>query len=215
MTVTTEELEAEGWPIEEQTAHWENGNRGLQQHKFASYLRFHLTQHTLQQWWPLKDVHEFCRKLCAISATVDIAFGRELSLWLWSKWYRPGIPCRFSNFFARFVASHHPDSPKKVPDLLDAHRRICAQVVLRQITLTAEDYKPVPQRIDERVDSLHENHENDKLEDTFHALFIVIDTNFPCNAFGDRDRNDQEFPRAYISPTSANRRVPRLENGSS
>lgn len=45
-----------------------------------------------------------------------------------------------------------------------------------------------------RSDTLHENHENYKVEDTFHALFVVIDTIFPGNAFRVRDRNDQDFP---------------------
>ncbi|KAL8657983.1 MAG: hypothetical protein Q9226_001393 [Calogaya cf. arnoldii] len=195
MTVTAEEMEAEGWSIKDQTTHWVNNNEGLQQHKFHSAgLCFHLTQHTLQQWWPLKDVHEFCLKLCAIYATVDITFGRELAVWLWSKWYRPGIPCRFGNFFARFVACHYPDSPKSVLDLLNAHRRICAQVLLRQINLTAKDDGPVPQDIGLRVDSLQENHENHQLEPVFHAVLIVIDTNLPGNAFLDRDPNDTDFP---------------------
>ncbi|KAL8996284.1 MAG: hypothetical protein Q9169_004170 [Polycauliona sp. 2 TL-2023] len=181
MTVTAEELAAEGWPIEEQIAHWENDNRGVQQHKFtdASYLSFHLTQDALQQWWLLRDVQEFCLKLCVIYDIVNFRHGRELALFLWAKWYRPGIPCRFANFFARFVVCHHPDSPKSIPDLLDAHRRICAQVRLRQVTLTAEDYKPSPQKIDDRVDSLHENHENYRLEDIFPAVFMVLDTNPP------------------------------------
>lgn len=194
MTVTAEELEAEGWPIEEQTAHWEKDNRGVQQHKFtsASHLCFHLTQKTLQEWWPLRDVHDFCLKLCAIYATVDFRFGRELALWLWSRWYQPRISCRFGNFFAKFVVCHYSDSPKSVQDLLDAHRLICAQVLLRQITLTPQDYQPVPEKIDDRVDSLHENHENYKLEDTFHAVFIVIDENLPYREFLDRVRNDAD-----------------------
>ena len=194
MTVTAEELEAEGWPINEQTAHWENDNRGLQQHKFtsASHLCFHLTQKTLREWWPLSHVHDFCLKLCAIYATVDFAFGRELALWLWSKWYQPGILCRFGNFFAKLIVCHHPDSPKGIPDLLEAHRRICAQVLLRQLTLTPNDYQPLPEKIDDRIDSLHENHENYRLEDTFHAVFIVIDENLPDEEFLHRVRNDTD-----------------------
>ena len=32
-----------------------------------------------ENWWSLKDVHDFCLKLCAMYATVDIAFPKELA----------------------------------------------------------------------------------------------------------------------------------------
>ncbi|KAL9007877.1 MAG: hypothetical protein Q9180_009564, partial [Flavoplaca navasiana] len=83
-------------------------------------------------------------------------------------------------------------SPKGVPDLLEAHRRICAQVLLRQLTLTPDDYQPLPEKIDDRIDSLHENHENYRLEDTFHAVFIVINENLPYEEFLHRLRNDSD-----------------------
>ncbi|KAI4147080.1 MAG: hypothetical protein LQ341_001883 [Variospora aurantia] len=177
MTVTVEELEAEGWPEAEQIAHWEYNNKGMQSHMFA--VHFHLTPLSLHRWWPLKDVHAFCLKLCAIYATVSLGGARELCIYLWTKWFRQGVtPCRFENFLARYVGSYKPESPKSIPELLDAHRRICSQVLLRQVTLTAEDkpLKPLPQTVDDRLDNRYVNHENFHLEALFHALFIVIDT---------------------------------------
>ncbi len=68
-------------------------------------------------------------QLCAIYDTVDILIGFELAEYLWAKWFKPGKPCRFREFFARFVGCYLPDSPKTVPELLDAHRYICAQAM--------------------------------------------------------------------------------------
>ncbi|KAL8650765.1 MAG: hypothetical protein Q9210_003637 [Variospora velana] len=178
MTVTVEELEAEGWPESKQIPQWEYRNKGMQQYMFAAH--FHLTPQSLHQWWPLKEVHAFCLKFCAIYATISLGGARELYLYLWTKWFRQGVtPCRFENFVARYIGSYEPESPKSIPELLDAHRRICSQVLLRQVTLTAEDkpLKPLPHTIDDRLDNRYVNHENFHLEALFHALFIVIDTN--------------------------------------
>ncbi|KAL8877258.1 MAG: hypothetical protein Q9198_004692, partial [Flavoplaca austrocitrina] len=65
-------------------------------------------------------------------------------------------------------------------------------VLLRQLTLTPNDYQPLPEKIDDRMDSLHENHEKYRLEDTFHAVFIVIDENLPYEEFLYRVRNDMD-----------------------
>ncbi|KAL8760742.1 MAG: hypothetical protein Q9184_003087 [Pyrenodesmia sp. 2 TL-2023] len=178
MTVTVEEMVAEGWPEAKQIAHWENNNKGLQLHRFSG-LRFQLTPQSLHQWWPLQDLHEFCLKICAIYATVPVPVDRELSMYLWDKWFRPGItPCRFENFFARFIGSYEPESPKTIPELRDAHRHICSQVLLRQGTLTTQDKPLLPLRQDvgSRVDCRFENHENYRLEALFHAVFIIMDT---------------------------------------
>lgn len=193
MTVTVEEMVAEGWPEDEQIAHWEYNNSGLQQHRFGG-LHFLLTEQSLHQWWPLKELHEFCLKLCAIYATVTIPTARELSMYLWDKWFQPGVtPCRFENFFARFIGSYEPESPKTISKLLDAHRHICSQVLLRQGTLTAQDkpLQPLPQDIGSRVDNRFENHENYRLEALFHAVFIVMDTKPPTKAAHKRTRDEQ------------------------
>ncbi|KAI4126770.1 MAG: hypothetical protein LQ338_003588 [Usnochroma carphineum] len=116
-----EEFKAEGLTEEELLAHWEWDNKLLQPQKFCQH--FNLTPAILEKRWPLKDVHEFCLKLCAIYATVKIAFQRELAEYLWAKWFRRGdTPCRFGNFFARFVGAYEPGSPKTVSELLEAHR---------------------------------------------------------------------------------------------
>ncbi|KAL8676965.1 MAG: hypothetical protein Q9186_006574 [Xanthomendoza sp. 1 TL-2023] len=195
MTVTFEELEAEGWSKDKVLEHWEWDNKSLQPHKFDR--PFNLISGSLEQWWPLKDVHEFCLKLCAIYATVPIAFARELAEFLWIKWFRPReTPCRFGNFFARYIACYKPASPKTIPELLEAHRRICAQVLLRQVVLNASDIKPFPLDIGDRFDDPHENHENYRLEAIFHAVFIVIDTIPPFNSREKRRFHDREFAAA-------------------
>lgn len=191
MTVTMEEFEAEGLSKDEMIEHWEWNSKSWQPAKFVQH---HLAPVSLDLWWPLKDVHDFCLKLCAIYATVDIAFPRELAEYLWTKWYRPGeTPCRFLNFFARFVGSYKPGCPKTIADLLDAHHRICAQVLLRQVTLTGDDDKPKPLAADDRADNPYEDHENYKLEPTFLAIFIVMDTLPPLNSCHDRDPSDRDF----------------------
>ncbi|KAI4213351.1 MAG: hypothetical protein LQ351_004092 [Letrouitia transgressa] len=196
MTVSDEELEAEGYSIEEFIAHWEYENKWMQQHKF--FQHFQLTSDTLQQWWSIKDLHEFCLKACAIYATVEIPFERELAEYLWNKWFRQGkTPCRFGNFFARFVGSYNPGSPKTIPELLDAHQRICAQVLLRQGTLCPQDEKPAPLRVDDRLDDPYENHENYILNPIFHAVFIVLDTTVPLGpspgTWRSRAQDDPDF----------------------
>ncbi|KAL9609355.1 MAG: hypothetical protein Q9167_005863 [Letrouitia subvulpina] len=196
MTVSDGEIEAEGYSIEEFIAHWEYENKWMQQHKF--FQHFQLTPETLQQWWSIKDLHEFCLKVCAIYATVNIPFERELAEYLWNKWFRAGeTPCRFGNFFARFVGSYNPESPKTVPKLLDAHQRICAQVLLRQGTLCAQDKKPAPLRVEDRLESPYENHENYILDPVFHAVFIVMDTTVPLvpssSTWQLRARDDPDF----------------------
>ncbi|KAI4181924.1 MAG: hypothetical protein LQ346_006673 [Caloplaca aetnensis] len=179
MTVTVEEMVAEGWLEEQQNAHWEHDNHGMQKHWFRG-RSFDLTRRSVHQWWLLRDVHAFCLKICAIYRTVNSDVGQELCSYLWDKWFQPGVsPCRFENFFGRYIASHHPESPKSIPELRDAHRDICAQVLLRQVTLTAEDKPLKPPRqydLGTRVDDRYENHENYRLEALFHALFIVMDT---------------------------------------
>ncbi|KAL8651157.1 MAG: hypothetical protein Q9226_004829 [Calogaya cf. arnoldii] len=177
MTVTIEEFEADGLSKEELIKHWAWNNKSWQPGKFTLH---DLAPVSLNQWWPLQDVHDFCLKLCAIYATAESVFPRELAEWLWTNWYRPGeTPCRFLNFFARFVTLDRPKCPKRIPDLLDAHRRICSQVLLRQVVLSADDDKPKPLTVDSRADNLQENHENYMLEPTFLALFIVLDTKTP------------------------------------
>ncbi|KAL8737195.1 MAG: hypothetical protein Q9181_001921 [Wetmoreana brouardii] len=196
MTVTIAEWEAAGWTREKLYEFWESDNRGMQEHAFTRH--FHLTEEKLQQWWPLVDVREICLKLCVIYATVEIAFPRELAQYLWFKWFRKGeTPCRFGNFFARFVGSYRPESPKTVPELLEAHRRICAQVLLRQVTLDAVDIQPTrPTTVDDRVESPHENHENYRLEAIFHAVFLIMDTLPPLNSAANRSSRDREFAAA-------------------
>ncbi|KAL8695343.1 MAG: hypothetical protein Q9218_000102 [Villophora microphyllina] len=176
MTVTIEEWLAHGWTREELFEFWASDNRGMQQHKFTRL--FHLSEETLQQWWPLPELHEFCLKLCAIYATVQLTYPRQLSEYLWTKWFRKGeTQCRFGDFFARPVGSYQSQSPNTVAELLDAHCRICAQVLLRQVSLTTRDFNPnCPVNVDDRVDSPHVNHENYRLEATFLAVFIIIDT---------------------------------------
>ncbi|KAL8951285.1 MAG: hypothetical protein Q9222_002740 [Ikaeria aurantiellina] len=187
-----EELVAEGLTEESQLAHWEWDNKGWQPAKIVQH--FQLTPDTLQTWWSLKDVHEFCLKQCAIYATADILFHRELGEYLWGKWFQQGVtPCRFGNFFARFVGSYKPESPHTVPELLNAHRRICAQVLLRQVTFAAQDYQPPPQTLADRLDNVYEDHENYKLEATFHAVFIIVDTIPSLSPPYSRYR-DQGFP---------------------
>ncbi|KAL8787432.1 MAG: hypothetical protein Q9213_002209 [Squamulea squamosa] len=189
MTVSFEEFEAEGLTRKEMLEYWEWDNKSWQPHKFRGHL--HLTPTMLEQWWPLKDVHGFCMKICAIYATVNMYFERELAEYLWTKWFRPGeTPCRFGNFFARYVGSYKSECPKTVADLLDAHRRVCAQVLLRQITLAAHDDKPKPSTIDERANNNpYEDHENYSLEATFHSIFLVMDTLPPRK----RHSADQDF----------------------
>ncbi|KAL8714434.1 MAG: hypothetical protein Q9220_001767 [cf. Caloplaca sp. 1 TL-2023] len=186
-----EEWAAEGWTEEKLIEYWEWNNRSWQPHKFVQHLR--LTPDILEQWWPLKDMHEFCLKLCAIYATVDISFQRELAEYLWSKWYRQGRPCQFGNAFARFIGSYYERSPKTIEELLVAHRCICAQVLLRQVILNGDDEKAAPESVDDRAEDPYENHENYHLEPIFHALFIVIDTLPPRNAFRDREPGDRDF----------------------
>ncbi|KAL8918718.1 MAG: hypothetical protein Q9208_007189 [Pyrenodesmia sp. 3 TL-2023] len=193
MTVTVEEMVAEGWPEADQIAHWENNNKGLQLHRFSG-LRFQLTPQSLHQWWPLQDLHEFCLKICAIYATAIVRVDRELSMYLWDKWFRPGVtPCRFENFFARFIGSYEPESPKTIPEFLDAHRQICSQVMLRQGILTTQDKPLQPLRHDlgSRVDDRFENHENYRLEALFHALFIVMDVEPTITAAHQRTRSER------------------------
>ncbi|KAL8754759.1 MAG: hypothetical protein Q9184_005011 [Pyrenodesmia sp. 2 TL-2023] len=194
MTVTFEEFEADGCPRHKLLEYWEMDNKRMQPWKFHDH--FELTPEALQRWWPLQDVHKFCQKHCAIYATVQIAFHRELAEYLWAKWFQPGTPCRFGESFARYVASYLPDSPKTVPELLDAHRYICAQVLLRQVTLNPLDYRPKPKTVDNRAENLYENHENYRLESLFHAIFIVIDTIPPLNSNLTRKRDDREFAAA-------------------
>ncbi|KAI4148511.1 MAG: hypothetical protein L6R39_002775 [Caloplaca ligustica] len=190
-----EEFKAEGLTEEELFAFWEWDNRSRQPHKIAQ--PFYLTPDILQQWWSLKDVHEFCLKHCAIYATVDCAFPRELADYLWAKWFRKDTPCRFGNSFAKFVAAYKPESPKTVPELLEAHRRICAQVLLRQVTLDAHDIRPYrPMSVDERAYDVYEDHENYKLEATFHAVFIVMDTLLPLPFSPAGSRDDRDFVAA-------------------
>ncbi|KAL8946006.1 MAG: hypothetical protein Q9222_007541 [Ikaeria aurantiellina] len=191
MTLTIEEWEAEGWTKEKLIEFWEWDNRSLQPHKFAQHLQ--LTPETLQQWWPLKSMHEFCLKLCAIYATVNVPVLRELAEYLWSKWHRTGRPCQFGNAFARFIGSYYEQSPKTISELLVAHRCICAQVLLRQGVLSADDKRPLPESVEDRADDPYENHENYYLEPTFQALFIVIDTTTPSKPFPDRDPADRDF----------------------
>ncbi|KAL8854120.1 MAG: hypothetical protein Q9221_001042 [Calogaya cf. arnoldii] len=194
MTVTYEEFETIGISREYLLTRWESENKRLQPWRFNTH--FSLNSETLPQWWPLKDIHKFCLKLCVIYATVDIAFPWELAEYLWAKWFRPEIPCRFENFFARFVGCYSPDSPKMISELLDAHRYICAQVLLRQVILHPADNKFNEHTIDGRAEDPYENHENYVLEALFHALFIVIDTIPPLNNFRTRARDDREFVAA-------------------
>ncbi|KAL8705558.1 MAG: hypothetical protein Q9201_001336 [Fulgogasparrea decipioides] len=195
MALTIAESEAEGWTRDALTESWELGNKGMQPHKFTQH--FHLTDAKLQQWWPLVDVQEFCLKLCAIYATVEIAFERQLAEYLWTKWFRKGKPCRFGNFFARYVGSYKPESPKTVPELLEAHRRICAQVLLRQVTLSTKDLDPMrPMTVLDRVQHSYENHENYRLEAIFQAIFVIMDTLPPFNSIHNRDPRDREFAAA-------------------
>ncbi|KAL8652051.1 MAG: hypothetical protein Q9226_004430 [Calogaya cf. arnoldii] len=194
MTVTLEEFEADGTPREWLFAYWESENKRKQPWKFD--FHFKLSPEVLQQWWPLEAVHEFCLKFCAIYATVDIAFYWELAQYLWAKWFQPGMPCRFGNFFAKYVGCYMPDSPKTVPELLLAHRCICAQVLLRQLTLHSTDDKPRGRKVDDRAEDPCENHENYELEALFHAIFIVIDTIPPLNSPSTRARDDREFVAA-------------------
>ncbi|KAL8723208.1 MAG: hypothetical protein Q9225_000474 [Loekoesia sp. 1 TL-2023] len=182
MTLTIEELVAAGWSEKDLIEFWEHDNKGWQLHKVAQH--FYLSPQSLERWWPLKDVHEFCLKLCAIYATCNVPFVRELPEYLWAKWFRPGdTPCRFGNFFSRFIGSYESESPKTIPELLEAHRCICAQVLLRQVILHPNDDKPRPQSLDDRFDDPHENHENYRLEAIFHAVFIVIDKIPPSDSF--------------------------------
>ena len=191
MTITIEELEAEGAVREELFDLWEAENKRLQPWKFD--IPFKLTLGTLQQWWPLKELHEFCLKLCAIYATVDIAFPQELAQYLWAKWFQPGTCCRFGNFFAKYVASFLPESPRTVAELLIAHRCICAQVLLRQLTLQAADDTPRRMTFNARTQNPCEDHENYTLEALFQAVFIVIDTLPPLNSCRTRSRYDIDF----------------------
>ncbi|KAL8992528.1 MAG: hypothetical protein Q9169_007032 [Polycauliona sp. 2 TL-2023] len=166
MTITVAEYEAVGTTRSNLLVTWESYNKAWQQGRFVEHYHRPVS---LQEWWPVSDVYDFCLKLCAIYATVGISFRMELLEYLWTKWYRPGeTPCRFFNFFARFVASRKPECPKTITDLMTAHRCICAQVLLRQVT--GDHYRPWPP---------YEDHENFKLESTFLAVFIVLDTNLP------------------------------------
>ena len=190
-----EEWKAEGLTEEELLAFWENDNKQLQPHKFVNL--FHLTPDILQKWWPLKDIHEFCLKHCAIYATVKISFQPELADYLWNKWFRKDTPCRFGNFFARFVGAYKPESPKTVAELLEAHRCICAQVLLRQVTVNAHDIRPYrPMAIDDRAYDVYEDHENYRLEATFHAVFIIMDIVPPLDSHHKRSLEDREFAAA-------------------
>ncbi|KAL8846313.1 MAG: hypothetical protein Q9221_008596 [Calogaya cf. arnoldii] len=187
-----EEFEAEGLSKDEMTKHREWNNKSWQPGKFVQHRLTPISPH---QWWPLQDVHDFCLKLCSIYATVKINFPKELAEYLWTKWYRPGeTPCRFLNFFARFVSFDKPEYPKTIPDILDAHRCIYSQVLLRQVTLTSYDDKPKPLTVDSRADNLQENHENYKLEPTFLALFIVLDTEPLMKSQPARGDYDPDFP---------------------
>ncbi|KAL8909962.1 MAG: hypothetical protein Q9171_004728 [Xanthocarpia ochracea] len=163
-----EEFKAEGLTEEELLAFWENDNKQLQPHKFHNH--FHLNPNILQKWWPLKDIHEFCLKHCAIYAIVKISFKPELAEYLWTKWFRKDTPCRFGNFFARFVGAYNPESPKMVPELLEAHRY--------------------------RAYDVYEDHENYRLEATFHAVFIIMDIVPPLDSYHKRSLKDRELAAA-------------------
>ncbi|KAL8835508.1 MAG: hypothetical protein Q9176_006857 [Flavoplaca citrina] len=191
MTITVEELEADGAIREELFEYWEAANKRMQPWKFD--IPFKLTPKTLQQWWPLTDLHEFCLKTCAIYATVDIAFPQELAQYLWAKWFHPSITCRFGEFFAKFVASYLHDSPKTVAELLVAHRCICDQVLLRQVVLLPADDRPRSMTFNARSQDPCEDHENYRLEALFQAVFIVIDTLPPLNSCWTRSRHDIDF----------------------
>ncbi|KAL8689097.1 MAG: hypothetical protein Q9224_004724 [Gallowayella concinna] len=182
MTITIDEWLSllEDYDKEELLKHWEWDNGALQQHKFS--MPFCLTESALQKRWPLKDLHDFCLKTCAIYATVDHD-PRGLAHYLWKKWFRPGeSPCRFGNAFARYIRAWDPNSPKTPLELLDAHRRICSQVLERQIHLTGDDDKPKPNSLDKRAEDPYENHENYRLETSFQNFFIIMDTKVPHNS---------------------------------
>ncbi|KAL8689834.1 MAG: hypothetical protein Q9218_004579 [Villophora microphyllina] len=192
MTVSFEEFEAEGLTQQELLAQWESDNKALQPHKFIEH--FQLTPKTLEQWWSLKDLHEFCLKICAIYATVENVWKKELAEYLWVKWFRNGeSPCRFGNFFARYIGCYKPESPKAVSNLLEAHRRICAQIMLRQVTLNANDIGPMPHTIDNRENDPRENHENFVVEPVYLAVFMIFDTVPLMNSIRDRARDDRDL----------------------
>ena len=184
MTITIEEwLSLVDWDRAQLLNHWEWDTKSWQVHKFARPLR--LNKVTLQQRWSIKDVHDFCLKVCAIYATVDGGHDPSgLSQYLWDRWFQPGgTPCRFGNAFARYIRAWDPDSPKTVSELLDSHRKICNQVRFRQITLSGDDDdRPLPQTLDQRAEDPYENHENYRLEASFPAAFIVMDEKCPLNA---------------------------------
>lgn len=99
----------------------------------------------------------------------------------------------FFKFFARLIGSYRPGCPKTIDDLLDTHRRICAQVSLRKITLAGEDKKPNPLTVDDRANTPHEDDENYRLEPTCFAIFIVMDTIPSLNACHHRNLSDRDF----------------------
>ncbi|MCJ1253631.1 hypothetical protein MMC24_001443 [Lignoscripta atroalba] len=160
----SEESDEERW-----RPHYESYNYTWQMHRYVYH--FVLTQTTLHERWPLMEVHDFCLKACAIYLVVDAPIEPFLLEYLWARWYRPGeSPCQFRNFVAKLVASNQPESPKTVPELVEAHRSICAQVSRRQITLDDNDVK-TKHNVTDEVD----DHEHYKLEPIFRALFLVIE----------------------------------------
>ena len=120
-------------------------------------------------------------------ATVDIAFPKELAE------YNNGGTADFSTSSLDCLVLTVRDAPKTIAGLLDAHRRICAQVLPRKITLTGKDNKPEPLTVDARADNPYEDHENYKLEPIFFAIFIVMDTIPSLNACHHRIFSNRDF----------------------
>jgi hypothetical protein len=124
---------------------------------------------------PLTIMYDFCLKGCAMYITAPMGIGSVLTQHSLLEMYNhlcerfdwEGTPdAPLGGFPCKFLAVRN-NSPRRVSDILETHRRICSQVSARQRVLDAQD-AVLP-------DANPARHVRYRLHPLFRALLVIMD----------------------------------------
>lgn len=126
---------------------------------------------------PLDTMYDFCWKGCAMYITAPLGPGSPLTqrdllamfehLCERIDWDARPDAAALGEFPCKFLACQAPDSPRGIAEILETHRRICAQIRARQTVLDAQDVA-APEADPAR-------HARYRLHPLFRALLVVMD----------------------------------------
>ena len=117
-----------------------------------------------------QQCYDFCWKDCALYSTTPIVYpgSDDLVNYIWNKWFQgDATNIDHENFVIKHIKAYSPESPKRLPEMIEAHRAISLQVDRRIAGLD------MPGRT---TGGLYDYHTKYNFLSSFKKVFIIVDS---------------------------------------